>query len=93
MYLGCIPPLPHCTHRIVHAVVKGLVLREETTGSIWGMGELRALDEVIHGGASSTSSSSDSTTRGVPMREVKVPLAVVTVALKDKRTNRVLSGG
>lgn len=61
---------------------QGLVLGEETTRSIWGVGELWAMDEVIHRGTSST--SSDSTTRGVAVREVKAPLAVVSVALKDK---------
>lgn len=66
---------------IIHAVVKRLVLGEDSTRSIWGVGELGAVDEVIHRGTSST-------TRGVPVREVKVPLAVVTVALKDNRTNR-----
>lgn len=73
------------TYCIIHAMVKGLVLGEETTRSIWGVGELGAMDEIMHRGTSST--SSNSTTRGVPVREVKVPLAVVTVALKDKRTS------
>ncbi len=41
------------------------------------------MDEIMHRGTSSA--SSNSTTRGVPVRKVKVPLAVVTVALKDKR--------
>lgn len=69
------------TYCIIHGVVKGLVLGEETTRTIWGMGELGAMDEVIHRGT-----SSNSTPRGVPVREVKVPLAVVTVALKNKKT-------
>lgn len=69
----------------------GLVLGEETTGSIRWVGELGSMDKVAHRGTSSTaaasSSSSHSTTRGVPMREVEVPLAVVAVALNDKRVN------
>lgn len=59
------------------------VLGEETTGTIWGMGELGSMDEVIHWGTS----SSHCTTRGVTVREVEVPLAVVAVAFKDKRAN------
>lgn len=77
------------TYCIIHGVVEGLVLREETTRSIRGMGELGALDEVIHRGTSSSSTSSDSAAGGVPMREVKVPLAVVTVALKDKKNEDI----
>lgn len=73
------------TYCIIHAVVEGLVLGEETTGTIRGVGELGAVDEVIHRGTSSSSSCSDSSSRRVPVREVKVPLAVVTVALKDKK--------
>jgi len=73
------------TYCIINAMVEGLVLGEETTGAIWWVGELGAMDEVTHGGTPSTSSSS--TPRGVPMREVKVPLAVVTVALKDKKNS------
>lgn len=72
------------TYCIIHAVVKGLVLGEEATRSVWGVGELGAVDEVTHGGTSSASSSSNSTTRGVPVREVKGSLAMVTVALKNK---------
>lgn len=79
------------TYCIIHAVGEGLVLGEETTRSIWGVGELGSMDEIMHRGTSST--SSNSTTRGVPMREVKVPLAVVTVALKYKRTKSLLSRG
>lgn len=60
-------------------MIEGLVLGEETTRAVWRVGELGAMDEVIQRGTSSTS-----TTRGGPMREVKVPLAVVTVALKDE---------
>ena len=76
------------TYCIIHAMIEGLVLGEDTTRALWGVGELGTMDEVIHRGtSSSTSSPSDSTTRGVPVREVKVPLAVVTVAFKDKRTN------
>lgn len=62
-------------------MAEGLILGEETTRSVWGMGELRSMDEVIHRGTPSTSS----TTGGVPVREVKIPLAVVAVAYEDKR--------
>lgn len=78
----------------------GLLLGEETTGSIRWVGELGPMDKVAHRGTSSTaaaasSSSSHSTTRGVPVREVEVPLAVVVVALNDKRVNtcQVVSRG
>lgn len=67
-------------------MVMGFVLREETTRSIWGVGQLGSMDEVIHRGTSS-STSAHSSTRRVPMGEVKVALAVVVVALKDRGTN------
>ena len=73
------------TYCIVHVVIKGLVLGKETTGSIWRVRQLGAMDEVVHRGTSTPSTSSNSAARGVPVREVKVPLAVVTVALKYKR--------
>ena len=74
------------TYCIIHAVAEGFVLGEEAGRSVWGVGELGTMDEVIHRGTSSTSCS-NSTTRGVPVRKVKAPLAVVAVALREKRGN------
>lgn len=74
------------TYCIVHAVVQGFILGEEATRSIRGMRELGAVDEVVHRWTSTTSTSSNSTTRGVPVRHVKVSLAVVAVALSHTRT-------
>lgn len=64
------------------------VLGEESTRSIWGVGELRAMDEVVQRGTSSTTTSptTNPTSRGVPMREVKAPLVVVTVAWNNRST-------
>lgn len=78
-------------YRIVHAVGVGFFLGKETTGGIWGMGELGSVDEVVHWWTTATTSSSCSTSsqspsRGVRVREVKVPLAVVVVAFGDTRT-------
>ena len=55
--------------------------------SIRGVRELGAVDEVTHRGTTSAAASCHPPTRGVPMREVKVPLAVVTVACQDESTN------
>lgn len=77
-------------HRIVHPVGVGFFLGKETARGIWGMGELGSMDEVAHWWTAATttscSTSSHSPSRGVPMREVKVPLAVIVVAFGNKRT-------
>lgn len=77
-------------YRIVHAVGVGLFLGKETAWGIRRMGELGSVDEVIHWGTTTTSTASPSSSHapcgGVPMREVKVPLDVIVVAFRDKRT-------
>ena len=75
-------------------MVEGLVLGHQTTRGVRGMGELGGVHEVTHRGASpapaptSSSSSSSSctrssSTRGITVGEVKVPVTMETVALGE----------
>lgn len=80
--------LQRFTHRIVHAVAKRLVLGEETTGSIRWMGQLWAVDEIIHGRTTSSSSSNATANGWIPVRKVKATLIVVVVAYRKKTTKK-----
>ena len=69
------------TYRVRHAVVQALVLGHEAPGAIWRVGQLGAMHELM-GGGSTSASSTPSATRGVTVGEVKIPVAMVTVAWK-----------
>lgn len=62
------------THRVRHAVREWLVLGHQAVGHVWWVRQLGAVHEIIHGG----------TTRGA-VREVKVPVPLVTVAWQEKK--------